>query len=281
MASRMRPVEPSPHSDLGETGEPVPKRRWIDRGVSRRGRRLALLAGLGVGLVLVVAGIRWRSVRDWWRFQGAFEQKGIDAEGLAVYRDRRTGIHLVDAQDAARVRFSGSVARGERYAQEISKVLRFELRPGGSGWTVELRDPRREDEELSHLVTPPYHGINDRYVEGFHFRNSDNTGPNAPGPKNVNAPGRRREFLFALDGEDYLVARDTLDRILYDGNYPPGEADRAWKRREAMELGEGRLEIRTLELGNLVAGESASIESMSFDVELRIPWSRFQEVFFP
>jgi hypothetical protein len=38
----------------------------------------------------------------------------------------------------------------------------------------------------------PGHGITADVIAAFHFRNRDNSGPNAPGPLNVNAPGAFR-----------------------------------------------------------------------------------------
>ena len=45
--------------------------------------------------------------------------------------------------------------------------------------------------------------MNHKYIVGWHFRNFDNSGPNEVGPKNVNAPGKVREFYFVLNDTDY------------------------------------------------------------------------------
>jgi len=42
----------------------------------------------------------------------------------------------------------------------------------------------------------PGHGITADVVAAFHFRNRDNSGPNAPGPLNVNAPGEFRVVRY-------------------------------------------------------------------------------------
>jgi hypothetical protein len=42
----------------------------------------------------------------------------------------------------------------------------------------------------------PGHGITADVIAAFHFRNRDNSGPNAPGPLNVNAPGEFRTVRY-------------------------------------------------------------------------------------
>lgn len=42
----------------------------------------------------------------------------------------------------------------------------------------------------------PAHGITADVVAAFHFRNSDNSGPNEAGPKNVNAPQEIRQIAY-------------------------------------------------------------------------------------
>jgi len=42
----------------------------------------------------------------------------------------------------------------------------------------------------------PAHGIAADVIAAFHFRNRENSGPNAPGPLNVNAPGELRAIRY-------------------------------------------------------------------------------------
>ena len=47
------------------------------------------------------------------------------------------------------------------------------------------------DQDFTKIILPinqPIHGITSESIAAFHFRNSDNSGPNVAGPKNVNAP---------------------------------------------------------------------------------------------
>jgi hypothetical protein len=80
-------------------------------------------------------------------------------------------------------------------------------------------------------------------IEGWHFRNGDNTGPNTG---DVNAPDETRRFLFSP-------------------RWPHCE--------EAARLdknGFGVLEINDMELDNLAQGEKANIVEMEFSVVLTV-----------
>ena len=64
-------------------------------------------------------------------------------------------------------------------------------------------------------TTPRYHGLIETDICGSDFRNSDNSGANAPGPKNVNRPQEIRRFRFVANQSDYQVlhnAYEALDR---------------------------------------------------------------------
>lgn len=65
-----------------------------------------------------------------------------------------------------------------------------EVRDGVFAYAVKL-----VSEKSGGVLLPsdqPAHGISADVVAAFHFRNRDNSGPNAPGPLNVNAPGELR-----------------------------------------------------------------------------------------
>jgi hypothetical protein len=104
-------------------------------------------------------------------------------------------------------------------------------------------------------------------ISGWHFRNSDNSGPNSTGPKNVNAPQTVRDSCFVLDREAYLIARAELDVLLW-GVHDEERRTAARKRREGLSKGTGRLTVRELRLGNLVVGKRAWIERMRFEAEV-------------
>ncbi len=169
-----------------------------------------------------------------------------------------------------RVSFTGEVTRGEDYSHSICEALTFRLVPTSHGWMISVGDPENRAEDYSMVVNPPYRGINVRDIVGWHFRNSDNSGPNSTGAKNVNAPQTVRNFCFVLDRQAYRIARAELDVLLW-GVHDEERLTAARKRREGLSKGTGRLSVRELRLGNLVVGKRAWIERMRFEVEAVVP----------
>lgn len=92
---------------------------------------------------------------------------------------------------------AGTVTEGRRYTAPAGPGWRFTLDPGEFGWTIRLI--ARNGDDLAQ-VTPPFHFVNPRYLDGWHFRNRANTGPNQG---DVNAPQEIRDFIFdrAIDPE--------------------------------------------------------------------------------
>jgi len=113
--------------------------------------------------------------------------------------------------------------RAERISGEVVKVSTLsKLTPGGwilrlvpnaEGWFLRVAAKGRETEDLSRL-TPPWHFVpNAREIEGWHFCNVANTGPN---DGSVNAPQELREFTFRqtlADGSSTTAAQ-RLPRTL-------------------------------------------------------------------
>lgn len=144
-------------------------------------------------------------------------------------------------------------------ADQTTKVyfgsdLLFSLEPDPHGWNIMVKEAG-DSEDLSRL-TPPFHGINPRQIYGWHFRNADNTGPNEPGPKSVNAPGRVREFIFSP-----AVGRSTIG----PGATQPPTPEEVEKIRA---YGRGKLEILDYGLDNLIPNKQAKFAWMRFKVEL-------------
>src|SRR4029453_12086842 len=138
------------------------------------------------------------------------------------------------AKTCRRTAFAGEVARGQRFERRIEGNLVFLLVPDPApslGWTVKVIESPRDDEDYSSVVTPPHRGINPRFVEGWHFRNPDNTGPNLGG---VNAPQDRRDFHFVMTRKDYRAAADALDRLLWRRAEDTDES-----RQHAMDIYDG------------------------------------------
>lgn len=168
----------------------------------------------------------------------------------------------------------GEAQRGETLVHPFAHdghhyVLR--LVPVADGWTVWIGDPMNRDRNYVVPATPPYRGINPAMIQGWHFRNADNTGPNKPGKDNVNAPGRTRKFAFVLDSTGYQAGREALDILLWPEGRGEAEIKAAQKRLQQIPKAGVTLEIEALELGNLVKGEQAWIERMAFRLRIELP----------
>ena len=101
------------------------------------------------------------------------------------------GCHLPATRQE--ISFTGSITAGERFEHRLGERFIFALEPTEFGWRIAIYEKSR-DEDLSRL-TPPFHFVpNPRWIEGWHFRNEENTGPNVG---SVNAPQREREFIFS------------------------------------------------------------------------------------
>lgn len=179
------------------------------------------------------------------------------------------------------IKFSGEVASGQNFEKEVENNLFFRLQSEGSSWTISVgsktsktsvKDVGYESyKNFAGVVTPPYRGINNIYIEGWHFRNSDNSGPNEVGPKNVNAYGEVRKFYFVLNDADYQKAFDALQKMMWSYSYSEQEINEATVIHDKLSKGYGKLTIHDLKLNNLVIEKQAGIESMKFDVELVFP----------
>ena len=148
--------------------------------------------------------------------------------------------------------FQGAVKRGERFQRDLWDGLRIELVPTDLGWEIVVRDTTRAEENLARL-TPPFHFVpNPRDIEGWHFRNQANTGPNRG---DVNAPGLERWFIFSRE-----VGR---------GIEPDAAAEVTEEEVERVGAqGRGALTIEEVVLTPPKPSERAGIESMRFTVAI-------------
>jgi len=84
-------------------------------------------------------------------------------------------------------RIHGAVNRAARFSQATPSGWIVRLTPVSEGWFLAVTTEGRETEDLSRL-TPPWHFVpNPREIEGWHFRNADNTGPNDGGVSSARA----------------------------------------------------------------------------------------------
>jgi hypothetical protein len=152
-------------------------------------------------------------------------------------------------------RLQGRVRRGETFTQSAAGWI-LKLAPVESGWLLQVSTTNREDEDLSRL-TPPWHFVpNDREIDGWHFRNMDNTGPN---DGSVNAPGTLRQFIFSP-----RVGRD-IQGAASAGMPTTEEVD------AVRSFGRGWLFIDSYQLAPPRKGERAAFESITFHACLTWP----------
>jgi len=163
-------------------------------------------------------------------------------------------------RDAERhtLEFQGDISAGESFTKSFGSNYHFILIPIDHGWFIQIQD-NRLTEDISRL-TPPFHFVpNPRYIEGWHFRNSDNTGPNEIGETNVNAPQEVRDFTFSPEvgrsidgpGSNSQPTSDDVERV--------------------RQFGRGKLTILDYRLKDLGLGRRASFERMKFHVILSWP----------
>ena len=152
--------------------------------------------------------------------------------------------------------FAGRVARGDSLVLTTPSGWILRLAPVEEGWVVQVTTRDREAEDLSRL-TPPWHfAANHRHLDGWHFRNADNTAPN---DGSINAPGRLREFIFSPE-----VGRT----IEYGGGRPTTE-----EVARARTYGRGWLFVESYTLSPPRRGERAVFESLEFRACLTWPRS--------
>jgi hypothetical protein len=167
--------------------------------------------------------------------------------------------------------FGAEVSRGETFSKPLANGLTFRLVPIGYGWRVWIGDSSRPKDNHVAVATPPFRGVNASVIAGWHFRNKDNTGPNAPGPKNVNAPQSIRAFRFVLSAEDHRAADVAVKTLLRPAGRTSEDLTNALRTLGRDHKGGGTLEIADLALGNLVTGKRAWIERMRFSVTIAYP----------
>lgn len=170
--------------------------------------------------------------------------------------------------------FRGEVARGDTLLhgfEHDGQQYEFRLLPTSTGWIIWIGDPAHRDRNLVAAATlSTEEGLNPAVIEGWHFRNKANTGPNTPGPKGVDAPQRSRTFAFVLNSADFIRARQAIEVLRWRQSLPADQVKAARESLQTMPIARGVLRIEALELSNFVEGSRAVIERMAFSV--RIEW---------
>ena len=169
------------------------------------------------------------------------------------------------------MKFSGEVKKGQTFEKKIRDNLFFRLLPQEFGWTISMGNGTNTENNFAGVVTPPYRGVNNIDIEGWHFRKPDNTGLNEVGPQYVNVPQETREFYFVANNADYQKASAALDKMLWSYSYSEKEVEEARITHDKLSKGHGTLIIRDWIGNNLEIGKKAGMDFMKFDVELDFP----------
>jgi hypothetical protein len=168
----------------------------------------------------------------------------------------------------------GEVQRGDTIVHPFEHdgyKFEFRLVPVGHGWSIWVSDAMNRERNYVIVATPPYRGINPAVIQGWHFRNANNSGQNKPGEGNVNAPGEIRKFAFVLNGVGYQAAHEALEVLMWPEHSDEDEIKKAEERLKAVPKAHGVLKIEALELGNLIEGEQAWIERLAFRIRIDLP----------
>lgn len=180
---------------------------------------------------------------------------GALTSGLAGQERGPPGCMPGPGREAALTR--GEVSAGDTLSRIVGSAWILRLVPRPAGWLLQVTVKGREAEDLARL-TPPWHFVpNPRQIEGWHFRNSENTGPN---DGSVNAPQELREFIFSP-----AVGRE----IEYSGSATSAEDVEAVRS-----FGRGWLYIDSYRLTPPARGERGAFESMTFSACLTWPSGR-------
>ncbi len=148
--------------------------------------------------------------------------------------------------------FSGVIKKGETFSRPFGGFV-FTLEPMQYGWTIDIAQGQHHHPAN---LTPPRHFVpNPIDIEGWHFRNEANTGPNTG---DVNAPDEHREFFFSPKFGTCMPIPENATQAEFEA---------------ATRDGTGVLEITDLTLGNLKPGEKADIQEMKFTVRLAVTQS--------
>ncbi len=169
---------------------------------------------------------------------------------------------------------SGLIKKGQKFERQVGEDLFFRLIPQQLGWGIFLGTQANSADNFARVVTPPYRGINVLDIEGWHFRNSDNTGSNRAGLKNINAPQETREFYFVLSPAAYQEASAFLRKILWPASYSLKEIEQAKTAHWSLEKGRGVFTIRKHAVNKPGFEKQACIEFLKFDLKLEFPESQ-------
>jgi len=150
--------------------------------------------------------------------------------------------------DPATIEFSGSIKAGQRFEHHFGDRFIFALAPMQFGWGISVHEKGRA-ENLAGL-TLPLHGSNPTDIEGWHFRNEDNTG--SSNEHDAASGNDIRDFIFSPEVGKTINAPESTNNITED------DIDRI------QAFGQGELKITRLKLSPPQLHGTANIEQMNF-----------------
>jgi len=93
----------------------------------------------------------------------------------------------------------------------LSPLRHVDVKEGVFAYSVRLLSDKIGDQPLL-PINQPRRGITADVIAAFHFRNRENSGPNAPGPLNLNAPGEFRIVSYpGVDLEIRILAFEIVN----------------------------------------------------------------------
>lgn len=145
------------------------------------------------------------------------------------------------------------VAGDRNFYQRLDNGWLFSLQRIENGWALRLYDHESIGDSIDLTsLTPPLRGApNPRDIVGWHFRNPENTAPNAG---DVNAPQRLRTFIISPE-------------LQGTGGFRPSGGEQV----AGPDSGLGWLRIVDFGLANPVPGQRARMNYLSFDACLTWP----------
>ena len=161
------------------------------------------------------------------------------------------------------IRLHGEVHRSEKFEREIGRGLVFRLAPSEFGWDIEV-GPKDGTDNYMGCVNEPLHGITPFQIEGWLFRNDDNTANLKPSELLTPGIGEKREFQFVLTAADEAKSCADLEKMEHSWDERGAEPMAASRLFGVLAGGDGSVTITSMTLGNLKPGVQAWIESMEF-----------------
>jgi hypothetical protein len=188
---------------------------------------------------------------------------------LGLFSSHASPQSQISKAKCALVRFSGEVVRDERFVHALPGNLEFRLLPSPEGWSIVIGRAGDRTEDYVGIATPPYHGTNPVFIEAWHFRNADNSGPNEG---QVDAPGSVRNFSFVLSRAQFKKFSDALD--IWSGSAAGATEKQRAAATKFLQEGQrrhGTLNISDMKLGGLGKGSRPFFQTMNFSVDLCFP----------